>query len=147
MYENDVTGLPVSVVPDRTARVKIIGARGPACGFCHNEGTPVAGDNTGRRPGEFTGTPGKTGRVSVYLRTNGADFLPGRIEPDADFALAPAAMRGAVEANEVHRIRHHSRRVGRRPGTALRFGTARYGSPSGRSRPCTPPSTRRSGAV
>ncbi|AIA03980.1 radical SAM protein [Streptomyces noursei] len=102
MYQEDLAGLPVSVVPDRTVRVKIIDACGLACGFCHNEGTPVATDNTGRRPDEFTGSPGKTGRVSIYLRTNGADFLPARIEPDADFALALAAMRGAIETNEVH---------------------------------------------
>lgn len=99
---DDLTGLPVTVLPDRTVRVKIIDACGLACGFCHNEGTPVAADNTGRKAGEFTGTPGKTGRVSIYLKTNQATFLPSRIEPDADFALALAAVRGAVETSEVH---------------------------------------------
>ncbi|MFD7505803.1 radical SAM protein [Streptomyces sp. NPDC059850] len=102
MYEEDLSALPVSVVPDRTVRVKIIDACGLACGFCHNEGTPVAADNIGRRPEEFSGASGKTGRVSIYLPTNGANFLPARIEPDADFALALAAIRGAVETNEVH---------------------------------------------
>lgn len=102
MYAEDLTGLPVSVVPDRTVRVKVIDACGLACGFCHNEGTPVAADNAGRQPGEYTGAPGKSGRVSIYLRTNGASFLPARIEPGTDFALALAALRGSVETDEVH---------------------------------------------
>ncbi|MFD7893406.1 radical SAM protein [Streptomyces sp. NPDC059743] len=93
---------PVTVVPDRTLRVKIIDDCGLACTFCHNEGTPVATDNRGRQIGEFTGAPGRTGRVSIYLRTNGADFLPERIKPDADFALALAAVRGSLPTNEVH---------------------------------------------
>ena len=70
--------LPVEIRPDRTLRVKVIDACGMACTFCHNEGTPVTADNHGRTAGEFTGTPGPTGRVSIYLRTNGADFLPAR---------------------------------------------------------------------
>jgi GTP 3',8-cyclase len=99
----DLTGIPVEVRPDRTLRVKIIDACGLACSFCHNEGTPVAGDNLGRGAGEFTGTSGqRTGRVSIYLGTNGASFLPARIEPGPDFALALAAMRGSVETEEVH---------------------------------------------
>lgn len=94
--------LPVEIRPDRTVRVKIIDACGMACTFCHNEGTPVTADNHGRTAGEFTGTPGRTGRVSIYLRTNGAAFLPARIEPDADYALALAAMRGSIDTAEVH---------------------------------------------
>jgi GTP 3',8-cyclase len=94
--------LPVEVRPDRTVRVKIIDACGLACTFCHNEGTPVATDNLGKAAGEFTGTPGRAGRVSIYLATNGADFLPTRVEPDADFALALAAVRGSINTTEVH---------------------------------------------
>lgn len=94
--------VPVTVVPDRTLRVKIIDACGLACTFCHNEGTPVTTDNTGRPPDAFTGTPGRSGRVSIYLATNGADFLPQRIRADADFALALAAVRGSLPLNEVH---------------------------------------------
>ncbi|MEU0074790.1 radical SAM protein [Streptomyces sp. NPDC006332] len=86
---HDLTDVPVEVKPDRTRRVKIIDACGLACNFCHNEGTPVA-------------APGRTGRVSIYLRTNGADFLPARIAADADFALALAAVRGSLPTNEVH---------------------------------------------
>ncbi|GHD14350.1 hypothetical protein GCM10010313_40670 [Streptomyces violarus] len=86
---HDLNDVPVEVSPDRTLRVKIIDACGLACSFCHNEGTPVA-------------TPGRSGRVSIYLRTNGADFLPGRIAADADFALALAAVRGSLPTNEVH---------------------------------------------
>ncbi|MFE4170610.1 radical SAM protein [Streptomyces sp. NPDC056909] len=93
---------PVTVVPDRTLRVKIIDDCGLACTFCHNEGTPVVADNRGRRAGEFTDRPGRTGRVSIYLRTNGAGFLPERIKPDVDFALALAAVRGSLPTDEVH---------------------------------------------
>jgi cyclic pyranopterin phosphate synthase len=96
------TNLPVEIRPDRTVRVKIIDSCGLSCTFCHNEGTPVAADNTGRTADEFTGTPGRTGRVSIYLRTNGADFLPTRVEPNADFALALAAVRGSIDTGEVH---------------------------------------------
>ncbi|MEV5983523.1 radical SAM protein [Streptomyces sp. NPDC052051] len=99
---HDLSNLPVEVRPDRTLRVKIIDACGLACSFCHNEGTPVATDNTNRTAGQFTGTPGRSGRVSIYLRTNGADFLPARITPDAEFALALAAVRGSLPTNEVH---------------------------------------------
>lgn len=94
--------LPVEIRPDRTVRVKIIDACGLSCTFCHNEGTPVTADNLGRTAGEFTGTPGRAGRVSIYLRTNGADFLPARVEPDTDFALALAAVRGSIDTGEVH---------------------------------------------
>ncbi|MFD5188155.1 radical SAM protein [Streptomyces sp. NPDC058357] len=99
---HDLSNLPVEVRPDRTLRVKVIDACGLACSFCHNEGTPVATDNANRRPQEFTGTPGRSGRVSIYLRTNGADFLPARIAADAEFALALAAVRGALPTTEVH---------------------------------------------
>ncbi|MFF3749627.1 radical SAM protein [Streptomyces sp. NPDC002018] len=90
------------MVPDRTLRVKIIDDCGLACTFCHNEGTPVVADNRGRPTEEFTGTRGRTGRVSIYLRTNGAGFLPERIKPDSDFALALAAVRGSLPTDEVH---------------------------------------------
>ncbi|WP_033312848.1 radical SAM protein [Streptomyces iakyrus] len=86
---HDLNDVPVEVKPDRTVRVKIIDACGLACSFCHNEGTPVA-------------APGSTGRVSIYLRTNGADFLPDRIAADTDFALALATVRGSLPTNEVH---------------------------------------------
>ncbi|MEV3967702.1 radical SAM protein [Streptomyces sp. NPDC050698] len=86
---HDLSDVPVEVKPDRTLRVKIIDACGLACSFCHNEGTPVA-------------APGRSGRVSIYLRTNGADFLPTRIAADADFAMALAAVRGSLPTNEVH---------------------------------------------
>ncbi|MFJ8933554.1 radical SAM protein [Streptomyces sp. NPDC102364] len=99
---HDPANLPVEVRPDRTLRVKIIDACGLACQFCHNEGTPVTTDNTGRAAGEFVGTPGRTGRVSIYLKTNGANFLPARIAADSDFALALAAVRGSLPTNEVH---------------------------------------------
>lgn len=100
---HDPKDVPVEAGPDRTLRVEIIDACGLTCSFCHNEGTPVASDNTDRSADQFTGsTPGRSGRVSIYLRTNGADFLPARIPADADFALALAAMRGSLPTSEVH---------------------------------------------
>ncbi|WP_405615965.1 radical SAM protein [Streptomyces sp. NBC_00076] len=86
---HDLTNVPVEVKPDRTVRVKIIDACGMACNFCHNEGTPVAAS-------------GNSGRVSIYLRTNGSSFLPARIAADSDFALALAAVRGSLPTTEVH---------------------------------------------
>ncbi|WP_405561936.1 radical SAM protein [Streptomyces sp. NBC_01180] len=99
---HDLKDVPVEVRPDRTLRVKIIDACGLACSFCHNEGTPVATDNTNRTAGQFTGTPGRSGRVSIYLSTNSAAFLPARISADEDFALALAAIRGSLTTTEVH---------------------------------------------
>ncbi|MEV6462252.1 MULTISPECIES: radical SAM protein [Streptomyces] len=99
---DELKNVPVEVRTDRTLRVKIIDACGLACQFCHNEGTPVTTDNKGRAPGEFSGAPGVSGRVSIYLRTNGADFLPARIAADSDFALALAAVRGSLPTDEVH---------------------------------------------
>ncbi|GGU57881.1 hypothetical protein GCM10010211_23450 [Streptomyces albospinus] len=102
MTDSDANHLPVTVVPDRTLRVKIIDACGLACTFCHNEGTPVTTDNLGREAGQFTGTPGRSGRVSIYLSTNSASFLPERIKADSDFASALAAVRGSLPTTEVH---------------------------------------------
>ncbi|WP_329156536.1 radical SAM protein [Streptomyces anulatus] len=101
MKQDDVP-VPVTVVADSTLRVKVIDACGLACTFCHNEGTPVASDNRLRSAAEFTGNPGRTGRVSLYLSTNGASFLPETIKADTDFALALAAMRGSLAMDEVH---------------------------------------------
>ncbi|MFE6775513.1 radical SAM protein [Streptomyces sp. NPDC057702] len=102
MTTTDQYDLPVTVVPDRTLRVKIIDACGLACTFCHNEGTPVTSDNLGREAGQFTGTPGASGRVSIYLATNEASFLSDRVAADSDFALALAAVRGSLPTTEVH---------------------------------------------
>ncbi|MFE1479914.1 MULTISPECIES: radical SAM protein [Streptomyces griseus group] len=101
MKQHDLP-VPVTVVADRTLRVKVIDACGLACTFCHNEGTPVASDNRSRPASEFTGTPGRTGRVSLYLSTNGAGFLPETIKADPDFDLALAAVRGSLATDEIH---------------------------------------------
>ncbi|GAA0286933.1 GTP 3',8-cyclase MoaA [Streptomyces polychromogenes] len=94
--------VPVEVRPDDTGRVKIDDDCGLACVFCHNEGTPVTADNRDAQPGQYTGTPGKTGRVSIYLADNGARFLAARIEPGPDFALALAGLRGSIRTREIH---------------------------------------------
>lgn len=89
-------GLPRTVLPDRTLRVKILDHCGLACTFCHNEGTPVAADSPDRS-GAVT-----SGRVSIYAHTNGVTFQPARIEPGPDFALALTAVRGTVATDEAH---------------------------------------------
>jgi cyclic pyranopterin phosphate synthase len=92
---------PVHVSADRTLRVKVIDACGMACTFCHNEGTPVVGDNLDRGAASFTAA-GKSGRVSIYLGSNGARFLPGTVTPDLDFVRALRSLRYALSLNELH---------------------------------------------
>ncbi len=94
--------VPVEIRPDETGRVKITDECGLACTFCHNEGTAVTADNRDAEPGQYTGTSGKTGRVSIYIATNGAKFLSARIEPGPEFALALAALRGSITTREIH---------------------------------------------
>jgi cyclic pyranopterin phosphate synthase len=91
-------GLPAHVSPDRTLRVKILDACGMTCTFCHNEGTPVAVDN---RTGRFTAA-GRSGRVSIYLGTNGATFVPATIEPESGFSTALGKLRDALGYDELH---------------------------------------------
>lgn len=93
--------VPVTVDIDRTRRVKIIDSCGMTCTFCHNEGTPVAVDNQGRRPSTFVPF-GRTGRVSIYAATNGARFLPAPVIPNDDYSRALAALRDALQLNELH---------------------------------------------
>src|SRR3954451_6573555 len=73
--------IPTVVSTDRTLRVKIIDSCGMACTFCHNEGTPVAVDNP-QSDGAYL-SRGPSGRVSIYVNTNGARFVPTTVEPDA----------------------------------------------------------------
>ncbi|MGW0857071.1 radical SAM protein [Streptomyces sp. NPDC002690] len=90
------------IQPDRTARLKIIDACGMACQFCHNEGTPVTSDNKGRSPQEYTGTPGRTGRVAIYTATNSSSFLADRIDPGPDFANALTVLRDRLDTTNLH---------------------------------------------
>lgn len=91
-------GLPVHISRDRTLRVKILDACGMTCTFCHNEGTPVAADN---RSGVFTAT-GRSGRVSIYLGSNGATFVPAPMQPQSGFAAAIGRLRDALGYDELH---------------------------------------------
>jgi len=86
---------------DRTLRVKVIDGCGMTCTFCHNEGTPVAVDNSRRVGGTFT-SAGSSGRVSIYVGTNGAKFLPTTVVPDAEFASVLNKLRVALDLNELH---------------------------------------------
>jgi cyclic pyranopterin phosphate synthase len=91
----------VHVDIDRTLRVKIIDACGMTCTFCHNEGTPVAADNLGKSAGTFL-PYGRTGRVSIYTKTNGVAFLPAPVLPDEDYVHALTALRDALDLRELH---------------------------------------------
>lgn len=97
----EMADLPVRVELDRTLRVKVIDACGMACTFCHNEGTPVVADNLGRDSRNFDGA-GRSGRVSIYLASNGARFLPATVAPDEEFADALRTLRGALHFDELH---------------------------------------------
>nr|WP_308309755.1 radical SAM protein [Streptomyces sp. CHD11] len=92
---------PVRVTMDRTLRVKVIDACGMTCTFCHNEGTPVSADNHAQTAGEF-GAVGRSGRVSIYLATNGARFVTAPVFPDDAFRAALAGLRDALGFEEVH---------------------------------------------
>lgn len=93
--------IPVHIDTDKTLRVKIIDTCGLNCTFCHNEGTPVAVDNMNNSPGEYAGT-GRSGRVSIYTRTNGAAFLPAPVLPGDDFTRALTTLRDALDVRELH---------------------------------------------
>lgn len=92
--------IPTHVHQDHTLRLKVIDGCGMTCTFCHNEGTPVVADNA-RRPSDFV-TAGASGRVSIYLATNGARFLPATVSPDAAFAQTLATLRDVLQLNELH---------------------------------------------
>ncbi|RJQ83161.1 radical SAM protein [Amycolatopsis panacis] len=81
--------------------MKIIDACGLTCTFCHNEGTPVAADNVGKSVETFQ-SAGRTGRVSIYARANGAAFLPAPVAPDDGYVSALVALRQALGATELH---------------------------------------------
>lgn len=93
--------IPTYVAADHTLRVKIIDACGMTCTFCHNEGTPVAVDNRNKAAGTFVSF-GRTGRVSIYARTNGVTFLPAPVLPDDEYVQALTALRDSLDARELH---------------------------------------------
>lgn len=93
--------VPVTVCKDDSLRLKVLDQCGMACSFCHNEGTPVSSDNAGRTPDQFT-SAGRSGRVSIYLGTNGADFVSGMVKPDAEFEDSLGKLKEAVPYGEVH---------------------------------------------
>jgi cyclic pyranopterin phosphate synthase len=99
--EHPRSGLPVRLSVDRTLRLKVIDACGMTCTFCHNEGTPVVADNLGKSPSEMTAA-GRSGRVSIYLGKNGANFLPATVAPDASLAETLALLRDALRVDELH---------------------------------------------
>jgi molybdenum cofactor biosynthesis enzyme MoaA len=93
--------IPTYIDASHSLRVKVIDSCGMTCVFCHNEGTPVTADNTGRAPGAFT-ADGKSGRVSIYAPGNGAAFLAAPVLPGDDYLRALTALRDALDISELH---------------------------------------------
>ena len=92
---------PISVEQDHSLRLKVLDQCGMACTFCHNEGTPVSSDNLRRQPGDFTSS-GTSDRVSIYLGTNGADFVSGTVQPDRSLDSALMSLCNSVSFDEIH---------------------------------------------
>lgn len=92
--------VPVKIGIDSSLRPKILDKCGMTCNFCHNEGTPVASAHDKRTFIPFPDYGG--GRVSVFERTNGVDFLPGQMMPNSEFEHALRSMMVATNATELH---------------------------------------------
>lgn len=94
---------PVLVGRDLSLRAKILDSCGLSCTFCHNEGTPLAGDSLlVTDQGIALRGISKSPRVSVFSHTNGVDFIPGRMEPDDLLRDALNTMRESIGCNELH---------------------------------------------
>jgi cyclic pyranopterin phosphate synthase len=93
--------IPTFIDDDRTLRIKILDSCGMACTFCHNEGTPVAADNIQNHVGNWY-TQGRSGRTSIYAKTNGVSFRPSLILPDDNFKLNLAKLQYQFNFEEVH---------------------------------------------
>lgn len=100
LYEQEMIA-PINIAIDSSLRLKVLDQCGMACVFCHNEGTPVSSDNIGRTKDEFTAA-GKSSRVSIYLGTNGADFVSGSVKPDIALADAIHGIEEKVDIHEIH---------------------------------------------
>ncbi|RWZ78724.1 MAG: radical SAM protein [Candidatus Microsaccharimonas sossegonensis] len=100
LYKNEQIA-PIEVSVDSSLRLKVLDQCGMACVFCHNEGTPVSSDNVGREASEFT-SAGTSSRVSIYLSTNGADFVSGNVQPDIALQEAVRSIDNLVDIHEVH---------------------------------------------
>jgi len=87
---------PITIVDDTTLRAKVIDNCGLACTFCHNEGTPVAVS------GQFLPFPTKGNRVSIFVGSNGVDFMPGKMRADDDFKSAIEQCRDDLGLDEMH---------------------------------------------
>lgn len=92
---------PIEVSVDSSLRLKVLDQCGMACVFCHNEGTPVSSDNIGKEPADFIAT-GKSDRVSIYLDTNGADFVSGKVQPDIALQEAVRGIDNLIDIHEIH---------------------------------------------
>lgn len=100
LYEAEFSA-PVRVEKDHSLRLKVLDQCGMTCTFCHNEGTPVSADNRGRDASQFVGE-GRSNRVSIYLGTNGADFVSGTVRPDRSLDAALGSLRERVDYDEIH---------------------------------------------
>lgn len=91
--------IPVIVGVDQSIRPKVLDTCGMSCTFCHNEGTPVAAAKVSLGIPNFRY---KGGRVSVFEKMNGVDFLPGLMLPDREFEFAIGGIKAALGSSEMH---------------------------------------------
>jgi cyclic pyranopterin phosphate synthase len=70
------------------------------CTFCHNEGTPVSVDNS-NLTGEWK-IRGKSGRTSIYVKSNRVTFLPSIVMPDERFRITLMKLQERFNFQEVH---------------------------------------------
>ena len=61
----------------------------------------MARDNREAKPGEFT-YKGDSGRTSIYVTSNGVDFLPQMVRPDNEFRENLEALVVALDYDEIH---------------------------------------------
>ncbi len=92
---------PLHVSVDQSLRIKILDQCGMACTFCHNEGTPVFSDNADASAETYV-SGGKSNRVSIYLGTNGANFVSDKVVPDETFHQAIDLFSDTLGLDEVH---------------------------------------------
>lgn len=104
--------VPTFVEKDKSLRVKVGDACGLTCTFCHNEGVPVTSDNRNllinptslwkKEEAVSWKDGGRSGRRSIYSRTNGVNFLSDLVEPDDEFIAALSKIREVFGTTEIH---------------------------------------------
>jgi cyclic pyranopterin phosphate synthase len=92
---------PTDIQVDASLRIKVLDTCGYTCTFCHNEGTPVTIDNIQNTSGTYSDT-GRSGRVSIFTKDNGVNFLAAKVMPDDQLRSAIVHLQDKVTLNEIH---------------------------------------------